>query len=773
MKQKKDSKHAIEARSRIKASSTVDRILQRMLIPESEKDIEWGISTFYSIQAIIRRDGQDIESQQNRYREMHQRYNLEYGEDFEYVYKIDESSELPIPFKFFPIIRPKVDQMVGEYMLRPEKRYCQAVDDESTSARLEESYKLSFRKFMQDVDKDIDQEAGFSVIPENQEIPIVRNIDRYLKENPLDVEAEMMNDAMEYLIRVRKLKERIKPLLVDYLLSQHCVAEIIKDSGDPMPYRFAPDEYAFSLPSSEEFMDKANWFYAERWETLGHVLDRFRDDIEPEDYEVLENLQDMHYADTFFKNYGIDNYSRFIQYNDDQTYVRLSRAYWKSYKTQKAKEGESKKGKTYFKLVGEDYEPRAYEKVTEKLADDPYQIFQIAGVIWFRFGKIPNQARSMDNWTECPLPIVGLAGNNNTGFTTSFAQMLKPIEDFYNEVMYQIRYLVKQSGGKALLYDVSQMPKQFGGSFEKVAEQLKTNQIIPVDLSQEGNSDASSFNQWKEIDFSLTNQITALWNTKLQIEKIADDISGVNEDRQGSISQYATNDIAQENIRRSSMRTEVWLMPFDNFYKRLLERLVMYAKHVWPEGKKLQFWKGDGVEKILRINRDILLKDFAFYFDSPYKIQEEIETLKNLSAQLMSSASAEDPRLILNYVKLLRADNYQEAERIFEQGVNMIEQLKAKEAERQAQLEQQKTEGAAALEDKKAANKKVELDSKERIAKMNNESQERRALILADEAEVKARAQILGQNLVKEESDNTEPSSKQKEAVSSAKQNLT
>lgn len=780
MKQKKDSKHAIEARSRIQAVSSPDRILQRMLVPEKEKDIEWGISTFYSIQGIIRRDGQDIESSQSLYREMHQRYNLEYGNEFDYVFQLDNNESLPVPFEFYPIIRPKVDQMVGEYMLRPEKRYCQTVDDESTSSRLQEAYKLAFRGFMEKVDEQIDEAAGFSVIPENEEIPVVENVQRYLKENPLDIEAEMMNDSMEYLIKVRKLKEKVKPLLIDYLLSQHCVAEIVTDSGDPMPYRFAPDEYAFSLPSSEEYMDKANWFYAERWETLGYVLDRFRDDIDPEDYKIMEALQDQNYADTFFKNYSIDNYSRFINYNDDQTYVRVSRAYWKSYKVQRSKEGVTPNSKKrYFKLVGEDYEPRAYEKVEERLHDDPYQIFQIAGVFWLRFGKTKNQARSVDNWAECPLPIVGLAGNNNTGFNTSFAQMLKPIENFYNEVMYQIRYLVKMSGGKALLYDVSQMPKQFGGNFGQVAKELKTNQIIPVDLSQEGNSDASNFNQWKEIDFSLTNQITALWNTKMQIEQVASDISGVNEDRQGAISQYSTNNIAEENIRRSSMRTEVWLMPFDNFYKRLLERLVMHAKHIWPEGKKIQFWKGDGVEKILKINKNILLKDFAFYFDSPYKIQEEIQTLQNLSAQLMSSASSEDPRLILNYVKLLRADNYEEAERIFTEGVEMIEAMKSQQQEAQQQQIQMENEGKLAIEQKKEEIRDKEIASKEKIALMNNQSAERRALILADEAEVKARAAILGKSLEKEQADpasktggDSSGNTRQKQAVSSSKQNL-
>jgi hypothetical protein len=773
---KKDTKDAIEARSRI-AAGTTDRILQRMLIPESEKNIEWGISTFFAIQNIIRRDGDSIESAQNQYREMHLRYNLEYGSNFDYVFQLDETSDLPVPFKFFPIIRNKVDHMVGEYLLRPEKRYCQTVDDESTSKRLEESYQLSFRNFMQNVDEDIDAAAGFSTVEENQSIPIVENIERYQKENPLDIEAEMMNDAMEYLIQVRKLKEKIKPLLIDYLLSQHCACEIIKDSGDPMPYRFAPDEYAFDMPASEEYLEKANWFYAEKWESLGFVLDRFREDIDEDDYGVLEKLNDSNYADTFFNLHGIKNHSTYLDNKGSVTRVRVSRVYFKSYKLQKAKSGTSKKGKEYFKLVGDDYGPRSYEKMDERLSDDPYMIYQIAGVFWLRFGKTKNQARSVDNWTECPLPIVGLAGNNNTGFNISFAQMLVPVEAIYNEVMYQIRYLIKQSGGKALIYDVSQMPKQFGGNFANVAKELKTNQIIPIDLSQEGNPKSSSFNQWKEIDFSLTTQITALWNTKMQIEKVADDISGVNEERSGSISAYSTNDIAQENIRRSSMRTEVWLMPFDNFYKRLLEKLVSFSKHIWPEGKKLQFWKGDGSEKILEINKEILLKDFAFSFESPYKQQQEIETLKQLSMQLMSSASAEDPRLILNYVKLLKADNYQEAERIFEEGVTVIEELKKQQQEQEASIAEQNSKAAVALEEKKAANKKIEIDSKEKIAKLNNDSAERRALILADEAEVKERAKILGNSLVKE-NDSSSPdaksgNSKQKEAVSSAKQSLT
>ena len=748
-KEQKDGSAKV-ARSIIKAKHEgANTILSRMLIPEDEKDIEWGMTTFFQIADMINRDGEELLSRQNVYQEMHDRYNMMIGDRYDYMSTV-EQQELPVPFKFFPLIRNKVDQVVGEYTMRPEKRYAQAVDDESTNARMAEKLELEFRQLMAPIDKEIEEAVGFNVAPDNEAVPVVDNVGRYMKENPFDLDAELVNDSIEYLIRVRKLPEKIKPLLTDYLLSQHCVCEIVEDGGDPMPYRFAPDEYAYSIPTSEDFMDRCNWFFAQRYETLGYVIDRFRQDIEPEDIAELEKLANQNYAQTFFKNHNISNYERYLKYENNQCYVLVSRAYWQSYKIQKAKETKNKKGRMFFKMVGPEYKPRSSEDIHERLFDDPYQIFNVGGVFWFKFGKTLNQARSVDDLSRAPLPIVGLAGNNSTGFSASFAQLLEPVEDLYNEIMYQIRYLIHQSGGKALIYDVSQMPKQFGGNYGRVVKELKVNQIIPVDLSQEGNPESSSFNQWKELDFSLTNQISALWNAKMQVEKLADDISGVNDERAGNIGQYSTNDIAQENIRRSSMRTEVWLAPFDSFYVRLLERLVAYAKHIWPEGKKLQYWKGDGMERIFTITQSMVMKDFAFYLDNPYKQQKEQDTLEQLSMQLMSSASAEDPRLLLNYVRLLKADNYQEAERVFEQGIEAIEAVKQQQMEQQQQQQQAINESNEKIAQANTAAKEKAEANKIKIAEMNNRAKERIALILADEADVKIGADLLKDDLQKE-----------------------
>jgi len=786
-KKKKSNKTEKNKRSIVKAYQGSNYLLSRMLIDEDDKDINWGIETFYAIATQVRQTADTIISRQDRYAEMHRRYNLDFEEgQFDYIHQV-ENNDLPVPFEFFPIIRPKVDQLTEEYMLRPEKRYATAVDDESTNQRMQEKFELEFRKFMKPIDDAMSEAVGFDVVPENQSIPVVSNVERYINENPIDIDVEVINDTIEYLLKVRKLKERIRPLLTDYLLSQHCVCEIVEDAGDPFIYRFRPDEYAYSMPASEDFMDRANWFYGSKMESLGFVLDAFRKDLDEEDYAALEKLNEPSYAETFFKNHQVSNMHNYIRHENNQTFVRVSRAYWQSYKIQKAKESYSKtKKRMYFKMVGSDYEPKSYERIHERMIDDPYQIFNIAGVFWIKFGKTENQSRSVDNWSRCPLPIVGLAGNNSTGFHISFAEMLKPIENLYNEVMYQIRYLIKNSGGKLIVYDVSQMPKQFGGDYGQVVKEMKINQIVPVDLSQEGNPDHSNFNQWKELDFSLSNQITSLWNTKMAIEQMAGQISGVDENRSGNISQYATNEIANENIRRSSMRSETWLAPFDGFYVRVLERLVAHAKHIWPEGKKLSYWKGDGAEKIFKITSTMIMKDWAIYLDNPFKKQREQEQLTMLAQNLMSSASAEDPRLLLQYVKVLKADSYEEAERVFEKGVEVIEQIRKENQKSEQENQQQIAKMQQEEANKREAMKSEREELKRDIAEMNNTSRERIALILSDEAEIKARAELLKNDLKKEGStdagDNSKPGEKkpadenkadnQKKALNSAKNNL-
>ena len=80
----------------------------------------------------------------------------------------------------------------------------------------------------------------------------------------------------------------------------------------------------------------------------------------------------------------------------------------------------------------------------------------------------PNQVRSVDNVSKANLSYIGLVKNNTGGKTMSLVDLLKHIQMLYNVVMYHIELTLSRAGGKAVVYDVSQLPTNAGMDIQTV-----------------------------------------------------------------------------------------------------------------------------------------------------------------------------------------------------------------------------------------------------------------------------------------------------------------
>ena len=118
----------------------------------------------------------------------------------------------------------------------------------------------------------------------------------------------------------------------------------------------------------------------------------------------------------------------------------------------------------------------------------------------------PNQIRSVDDAGTTQLSYVGCIRNNTTGRSVSMVDLLKNIQMLYNVVMYQIELALARSGGKAVVYDVSQLPTNLGMDMQSVLYHLKTDGIIPINSKDEGGQ-VNSFNQFSQVDFTLSQSV--------------------------------------------------------------------------------------------------------------------------------------------------------------------------------------------------------------------------------------------------------------------------
>ena len=238
----------------------------------------------------------------------------------------------------------------------------------------------------------------------------------------------------------------------------------------------------------------------------------------------------------------------------------------------------------------------------------------------------------------------------------------------YNVVMYHIELTLSRAGGKAVVYDVSQMPSNIGMDMQTVLYHIKNDGIIPINSRDEG-ADTARFNNFQQVDFTLSNSVQQLMNLKLMLEQTAGQVCGISPQREGAVSQYEAVGNVQRTVVQSNLVTENWFFQHSETKKRVVEKVCNLMKVAWAEGKKAGYILGDGGFKMLTVFPDIALNDYGIYITEGGKEDAIKQAITQLSQSALQSGSID----LLNVIKILKAETLTEAEHILENGLQEMQ----------------------------------------------------------------------------------------------------
>ena len=287
----------------------------------------------------------------------------------------------------------------------------------------------------------------------------------------------------------------------------------------------------------------------------------------------------------------------------------------------------------------------------------------------------------------------------------------------YNIVHYHIELTLARAGGKAVVYDVSQLPTNIGMDMQSVMYHLKTDGIIPINSQMEGQ-EASRFNQFQQIDFTLSNSVRQLIELKLMLEQTAGQISGVSPQREGSVSQYEYVGNVQRSVVQSSLSTKGWFYQHNEVKKMVFERMCNLMKICWSAGKKAGYILGDGGYKFLSVLPDIALNDYGVFIGDSGKD----DAMKQMVQQMSQAALQNGSLNMLDAIKVLKADSLNEAETILERGMDSMRKLQQKAQEDAQKQQMSMQEQAMQQQQMEEQRRNAELQNKLDIAKIAADS---------------------------------------------------
>jgi len=700
----------------------------RQLLSDEEKTKEWCEQNLDAMAPYIAQYNNNLYIN-DRFKDIrnYQAYHGHFDpKDYEHI---TDQYGTPFPARMtnYNIIAPKIDLLTSEELRRPLETKVSSINKSAVNRKKDAKVGMVMEQMLGDIKKEINETMGMDVTQDNVDFDIPDDIETYMRYTYKEAIEVVAESGIEYLKEKYRWKDLFKNGFRDFLVLGKVFYKIGVKNGDPHVRRVDPRNIAFDSSIESDYIDESQWVVEQRWLSVNEILDEFGDELTKEDVMELENMRQIssgselaHYNTSIeWLNYDASTGVR----------IRLIQGEWKSIRAIRFKVSENKydPDNPFRKVVNDSYRPRKGETIETKYVDDIWEGTKIGGRITTRCRRRPNQVRSVDDAGSTPLSYVGCTHNMSAGRITSLVDVLKHIQTLYNVVMYHIELTLSRAGGKAVVYDVSQMPSNIGMDMQTVLYHIKNDGIIPINSRDEGQ-DTARFNQFQQVDFTLSNSVQQLVNLKLMLEQTAGQVCGISPQREGAVSQYEAVGNVQRTVMQSNLVTENWFFQHSEVKKRVVERVCGLMKICWAQGKRLGYVLGDGAFKLLDILPDIALNDYGVYINQGAKDDAIKQAITQLSQAALQSGSI----TLLDVIKVLKSDSLSEAEHVLENGIKeMQSQAKAAQEQQQSILQAQAEQEQTKMQHETQL-KQMDSEARLKVAKENTRAKIEVANIQAD-----------------------------------------
>jgi len=643
-------------------------------IPFKQKNEEWHLDCVNSILRYHKGYDRFIDSR----RKDHENYLIASGKfdhkQFEYVTDMYGITS-PARFVNYPIIMPKLDLLAGELISQPLQFTVQVINRNAIRRKNEEKISLAAEVLMRPIRRDIEKAIGMPIPDENvgQEVP--EDIERYKNLKFRNAIEEQVHVGLRYCVEKWDLKSSFKRGFYDLGITGKEFYYTYIKNGDPYAERMDPRVMLYDVDIDKEDLKDSKYVGQDNWKTLNEVVDQYSHKLTKKQLTELEELENGALQGN---NNGSDIWD-FYSYDESRNLkIRVVHLQWKSIRMVKHKVSPNPYDpeNPYYKKVADNYKAKAGEEIVSKPINDIHQATLIGHDTLIDWGRKPNQIRFEENYANALFDYHGVIRNNFNGETLSIVDSLKNLQILLNITMYQIELAMSRAGGKAIVYDTSQKPK--GVPLEDVFYHAKNTGLILINNKAEGMQ-TNSFNQFQQVDFTLSQSVAQMVNLKIMIEETADKLTGISAARSGVQKSGDLVGVTERNVMQSTLITAPL---FDLHYKLIgdvFQSMAGLMKVAWGnEGRMANIFGDTGMETF-EIDKSIALDEYGIFVENSGKEVQRKNEIKAILERYASTGQV-DPVAV---IKSVNAETSSEVESILTQGLQAIR-------EQQAELEERK-----------------------------------------------------------------------------------
>lgn len=656
-------------------------------------------------------------------------YNSIYNEkDLKYVtnpFKQDDG--FPAMAQDYNIIKPYVDQLLGEETKRPFNFHPQRTSDIAASELQEKAKEMLMDYIQATIASKLspEQAARYEQALATGEIQTPEAITKYLQKDYKDIAETEAYHALQFLKRKLNLTHEFYKGWKDALIGGEEIYYVGVINGDPYVERVNPMYFDYEHSLDLEFIDDAAWCRRKMIMSATEIYDRFYDKMsERQLNELLElidqrpgagNNPEIRKTSMDYESIKLHKINSFTDNPFDVDHITVYHCCWKSFKKigfvtlLNPETGEAEEFQ-----VDEDYKVTGTEQSVEwDWIIEVWEGYRIGDDMYIGIQPIEYQHISADNPNSQKLPYTGVVYNNTNSKPRSLVSMMKPLQYMYIVVWYRLELALSRDKGKVAVMDITQIPKSMNIDVNKWMHYLSALGVAFINPYDEGwdipgreGGKPSQFNQLSSWDLTMSNVIAEYIQLMQKIEDMVAKLTGITPQRQGQIAASELVSNANTAVNMSYHITEPWFWNHNQVKRRVLTMLLNTSKAAWKDNKRyLNYILDDATRAFVQLSDNFFYEDTDIFVDDSTKNQQYIDQLKQLLQPAMQNGAS-----LLDIAEIITLDNMSMIKNRLEE----IEQKRMEQMQQQQQAEQQAQQQMAEqqnqLKEEELMLKEAELD---------------------------------------------------------------
>ena len=304
-------------------------------------------------------------------------------------------------------------------------------------------------------------------------------------------------------------------------------------------------------------------------------------------------------------------------------------------------------------------------------------------------------------------PIIGITYEVKNTEARSLVDLMKPFQVLYNVCMNQLYKLLEKEVGKVYLTSIRHIPIPKDGDAQDALDiwemEARNRGVMFIDDSPENLKSPSSFNQFRDIDLTRTQEIQSRYQLAMQLKTECWELVGMTRQRMGSVSASESATGTNAALSQSYAQTEPLFVAHEYVLMQLYQAIIdasLYIESKKPQST-LSYITSEGESAFVSVNgTDLRFRDLKVFATNRPEDKKMFEEIRGLSQAVIQNGGS-----LHDVIELYSTNSIRGMKKVFKTLKERQEQLQDQQMQQQQQqMEQQQQIAEAQMQQAQVQN---------------------------------------------------------------------